>query len=562
MGKPLMLLIRDGWGIAPPGPGNAVRLARTPNMDALLSKYPNCVIKTSGEAVGVREGGQGSSEVGHLNMGAGRVVEQEILRVDKLIASGQLGREPLLQQAIENCRRNGSAFHIMGLVQDEGVHATQEHLYALLRIAAEAGLKKVFVHFFGDGRDTPPRSALRYLEQLEEQFRSLGVGQVATVMGRYYAMDRARNWDRIQRAYDALLFGKGLKCRSARAAIEEAYERADAEKKRRQETGATSEAPLETDEFIQPTIMVGEEGEPVGLIRPGDSVIHSNYRQDRAIQLSKAFVEDDFKEWDRGARPDVFYAGLTRYYDEFRFGILPPMNMKNLLGEVLAERGLWQLRISEYQKFRHVTSFFNGKRIEPYPGEDRILVDSITIPEDQKPEMSAYEVAQLAVVAVSEGISAARETAAAMDGVTMTPPDSPALDAERGTDTYDVIMLNFANCDMVGHTGSLEAAIKAVEIVDECLGKVVDAVLARDGVVMVTSDHGNAEQMIDPETGKRHTAHTTNDVELVLCGNNLDGVQLRSVGILSDIAPTMLELLGIPQPEEMTAASLLEPGTA
>jgi len=574
MGKPLVLLVRDGWGRAPAGPGNAVTLARTPTMDRLLSTYPKCMLECSGEAVGVRKGAQGSSEVGHLNMGAGRIVEQEILRVDRLIASGQLAREPLLVKALGNCKQHNSSLHLMGLVQDQGVHATEEHLYALLRVAKDAGLTKVYVHFFADGRDTPPRSALIYLARLEEQFRQIGVGQVATVMGRYYGMDRGNNWDRTKRAYDAMVHGIGLRARSAEAAIQEAYARADAEIAKRgeaakEEAGAACAANsedkeaepqevLETDEFVQPTIIAGDDGQPLAQIRDNDSVIHFNYRQDRAIQMTRAFVEEDFKGFVRDPRPKICYVGLTRYYDEFENAIIPPMNMKNLLGEVLSRRGLWQLRISEYQKYRHVTSFFNGKRVKANPGEDRVQVASITIPEDQKPEMSAYEVTDLVLVAVSAGIAAVREKAKNTEGVTTAPAESPALPADRGKDTYDVIVLNYANCDMVGHTGSLEAAIKAVETVDTCVGRVVEAVLARDGTVLVTSDHGNAEQMIDPETGAPHTAHTTNDVDFVFVRSDVGGVRLRPLGILSDIAVTMLQLLNIPVPPEMTAKSLLE----
>jgi 2,3-bisphosphoglycerate-independent phosphoglycerate mutase len=557
MNRPLLLLVRDGWGLAPPGPGNAVTLARTPRVTDLKRRYPWCTLTPSGEAVGLRAGSQGSSEVGHLNMGAGRIVEQELLRVDKLIRSGELFSHPRLVALAENCRRRQSAFHLMGLVQDQGVHATEDHLYALVGFARRQGLKQVYVHFFADGRDTPPRSALVYLERLERQFREYGVGQVASVMGRYYGMDRGENWDRTQRAYDALTKGVGLRAPSAKAAIEQAYARADAELARRaQHQNQEEDTPVETDEFIQPTLITGAGREPVALIRPGDSVLHFNYRQDRAIQLTKAFVERDFSAFDRGPRLDLCYAGLTRYYDEFDQEVVPPMNMTNLLGEVLGRHGLRQLRISEYQKFRHVTSFFNGKRIEPFPLEDDIQVPSITIPEDQKPEMSAYAVTDLVVTAVREGIAAVRAKAEALDGAALHVDPAP-LDAARAADTYDVIVLNFANCDMVGHTGVLKAAVKAVETVDECTGRVVDAVLARGGAVIVTADHGNAEQMINPETGGTETAHTTGDVECILVSDELKGARLREHGILANIAPTILQLLGLPIPPEMTAQSLL-----
>ena len=434
------------------------------------------------------------------------------------------------------------------------------------------GLEKVHVHFFADGRDTPPRSALVYLERLEKKFAEFGTGQVASVMGRYYGMDRGKNWERTRKAYEALVYGKGHRARSAREAIEAAYARADAElARRKQHPGEEIDEPVETDEFIQPTLIVGSDGQPIALIRPGDSVIHFNYRQDRAIQLTQAFVEEDFTAFDRGPRLDICYLGLTRYYDEFDREIVPPMNMANLLGEVLSRRGLWQLRISEYQKFRHVTSFFNGKRIEPFPMEDRIQVPSITIPEDQKPQMSACEVTELALCAVSEGIAAVRRRAAEMRLRIQTkeapegelkPCDlhfdtSSPLPDQRAADTYDFIVLNFANCDMVGHTGVLEAAVKAVETVDECTGRVVDAVLARGGTVIVTADHGNAEQMLD-EDGKPHTAHTTNDVECILVSPRGKEVRLREEGILADIAPTVLELMGLTAPPEMTARSLLD----
>ena len=557
MKRPLMLLVRDGWGLAAPGKGNAVTLARTPRVTDLKRRFPWCTLTPSGEAVGLRAGSQGSSEVGHLNMGAGRIVEQELLRVDRLIRTGELFTHPRLVALADNCRKRRSAFHLMGLVQDQGVHATEDHLYALLEFAKRQGLTEVYVHFFGDGRDTPPRSALVYLERLENKFAELGVGRVASVMGRYYGMDRGENWDRTKKAYEALTQGVGLRAASATAAIEAAYARADAELARRaQHPGEEEDTPVETDEFIRPTLIAGPGGKPLALIRPGDSVVHFNYRQDRAIQLTKAFVEKDFTAFNRGPRLAIAYAGLTRYYDEFDQEIVPPMSMTNLLGEVLGRHGLRQLRISEYQKFRHVTSFFNGKRIEPFPLEDDVQVPSITIPEDQKPEMSAYPVTDLVVCAVKEGIAAVRVKAGTVEGATMH-VDAAPLAPDRAADTYDVIVLNFANCDMVGHTGVLAAAIKAVEVVDECTGKVVDAVLARGGTVIVTADHGNAEEMINPETGAPETAHTTGDVECILASAEFTNLKLRPHGILSDIAPTMLALLGLPIPPEMTARTLI-----
>ena len=548
MNKPLMLLIRDGWGIGTGTQGNAIAAAKTPCTDSLLSKYPNCTLQASGQGVGVRPGSQGSSEVGHLNMGAGRIVEQEILRVDNLIRTGELFENPLFVKAVEKCKTEGKKFHLMGLVQDEGVHAMHEHLFAFLKVLGKAGVKDVCVHFFGDGRDTPPQSALTYLDELESKIAEYKVGRVATVMGRYWPMDRAENWNRTEKAYRAMVNGEGLTARSAREAIKEAYKRAEKQR-------LTGDDIIETDEFISPTVIVDESDKPVGLIEPGDAVLHFNYRQDRALQMTKAFVEDDFTEFNRGARLDINYMGLTRYYDEFEFGLAAPMNMSHLLGEVLANNNLTQLRIAEFQKFRHVTSFFNGKIIEPFAGEDRIQVDSITIPENQKPEMSAYEVTELVLTAVTDGISAVRKKAQTTEGVTL---ELSAGDKGGSDDTYDVIVLNYANCDMVGHTGVFDAAVKAVETVDECTGKVIDAVLARDGILLVTADHGNAEKMLDPKTGNPHTAHTTLNVEFILVSNNADRYKLTESGILADVAPTMLQLLDIEKPAEMTAKSLIK----
>jgi 2,3-bisphosphoglycerate-independent phosphoglycerate mutase len=556
MQKPIVLIVRDGWGIGRDYAGNAVRLAHPPVLTHLLATYPHTVLGAAGRDVGLRAGYQGSSEVGHLNMGAGRIVEQEIVRVDKLIESGELFRHPALLGATEQCATRGAALHLLGLVQDQGVHATEEHLYALLDLARRAGLKKIFVHFFSDGRDTPPRSALVYLERLKRKIAELGVGQVASVMGRYYAMDRALNWERTQRAYDALVHGKGLHAPSAQAAIEQAYARADQVLAARAAGAADENLLVETDEFIQPTLVTDSGGAPLATIRPGDAVIHFNFRQDRTIQLTRAFVEERFDGFARGPRLDVCYRGLTRYYDEFAGAVVPPMNMEQLVGEVVSSAGLWQLRIAEYQKFRHVTSFFNGKRIQAYPGEDRILVPSVTVTEDRQPEMSAYPVTDLAVTAIRDGVAAARTRAGASAACTLDVEPSRALPVERGTDTYDLIVLNYANCDMVGHTGVLPAAIRAVQVTDECVGQVVEATRARGGIAIVTSDHGNVEQMLDPDTGAVQTAHTINDVDCIYVNDAELGRALRARGVLADIGPTLLECLGLPIPSPMTATSL------
>jgi 2,3-bisphosphoglycerate-independent phosphoglycerate mutase len=503
--------------------------------------------------VGVRDGIQGSSEVGHLNIGAGRIVEQEIVRVDKLIASPDFHANPSLNAALAHCRAHGSRLHLMGLVQDQGVHATDEHLHALLEFCAHHRFDRVFVHFFADGRDTPPQSALHYLDRLEKKFAEVGLGQVATVSGRYYAMDRDRQWDRTRRAWEAMVHGVGLRSASAREAIEAAYRRKLSASVA--VDPATVPVDIETDEFIQPTIIARPGDEPDGLIRAGDAVIHFNYRQDRAIQLTHAFVDEQLEEsgWRRGPRVPVFYLGLTRYYDEFERYVIPPMNMASILGEVLSARGLWQLRLSESQKFRHVTSFFNSKRTAPFPREDWIQVKSVTVREDEKPEMRAVAVTEFAETALRSGIRAVRDLAGRTENVTVKFHESGPGPDER----YAVIVMNYANPDMVGHTGNFAAAVKAVEVVDECIGRVVAAAKTAGGAVLVTSDHGNVEQMIDPITRAPQTAHTSFDVEFVLAADAMRGRRLRPVGVLADVAPTMLELLAIPVPAEMTARTLL-----
>ncbi len=521
--------------------------------DRLLATFPRSRLKAAGMAVGARDGIPGSSEVGHLNMGAGRVVDQEIVRVDKLIASPDFYANPKLLAALDHCRSHGSRLHLLGLVQDQGVHATEDHLFALLDFCAHHGFDRVFVHFFADGRDSPPQSALTYLERLEKKLGELGVGRVASVMGRFYAMDRDRCWERTKRAYDALVHGVGLRGPSVREAIEAAYRRRLSESLPVAADSTVKD--VETDEFIQPTLITGPGGAPLATIAAGDAVIHFNYRQDRAIQLTKALVEERLEEegFHRGPRLPVFYLGLTRYYDEFQGYLVPPMNMARLLGEVLAEAGLWQLRLAESTKYRHVTSFFNGKRLAPYPLEDRIQVRSLKAREDETPEMRAAAVTAFATTAIREGIGATRALAARTGDVTVEfDAETPAAGAR-----YDVIVMNYANPDMVGHTGSLPAAIKAVEVVDACIGEVVAATHAAGGCALITSDHGNVEQMVDPLTGAPQTAHTSYDVDFILACPDLQGARLRPTGVLADVAPTMLDLLGLPIPPEMTAHSLL-----
>ncbi len=513
MKKTVVLIIRDGWGISKDPRGNAIMRAKTPRCDALRERYPSCILKASGLEVGLPEGYQGSSEVGHLNIGAGRIVEQELKRVNDAIEDGSLFSSPSFRKAIQNAKKNNSTLHLMGLVQDEGVHAHQEHLFAIMKEANRCGIRDVCIHFFADGRDTPPRSALGFLKALNEKIGEYG-GMIATLMGRYYAMDRGKVWELTTRAYDALTRAEGIRVKTAEDAIERAY--------REDKCPDGSEM---SDEYIPPAII----GDFAG-IKDGDSVIHFNYRQDRAIQLTQAFVEDDYpgKRWKR---LDIAYVGLTKYYDSFVFNLLGELSkggqMRELLGEVISKAGLRQLRISETQKFRHVTSFFNGKLIKPFKDEERIEIKSRYDPGSfaEHPQMNAYEVAE-------------------------------AVIDEINSRKYDFILLNFANCDMVGHTGNFSSAVRAVEVVDECVGRVVEAVISTGGIALVTADHGNAEEMLD-STRQVKTSHTMNPVEFIYIASDYGSAGLRD-GILSDIAPTVLELLGIPKPGDMTSTSLIK----
>ena len=558
MVKPLILIIRDGWAIGDPNDSsNAVARANTPNIDSYKKNYPNTRLGCAGEDVGLPAGSQGSSEVGHLNFGAGRIVEQEQVRIDKLIRSGKFFLEPVLLDAMKKSRESGAALHIMGLVQDQGVHAIDRHLFALVEMAAKNGLKKVYVHAFTDGRDTPPRSAKVYLAKAEKEIARIGVGEIASVTGRYYSMDRDRNWDRVEKAYRALVYGEGYRAASAQEAVDQAYARADEVLSEAHASGSDVHGVIETDEFIKPTLVAPPGGKP-HTINEGDSVIFFNYRQDRAIELTKAFVEDRFEGFNRPKKLDITFAGLTRYYDEFENYVIPPMNMSKLLGEILSQAGLWQLRTSETQKFAHVTSFFNGKKQEPFPGEERLLIDSPKVPENEKPEMSAPAVGDFCVTAVRDGIAAVRRKAEADRAAHIYPQGGFRETPERLAETYDVIVMNFVNGDMVGHTGDFAAAVVAVETVDRAVGLVVTAALAKGGTVMITADHGNCEQMIDHTTGKVMTSHTLNDVEFILVSEELKNAKLRPRGTLADVAPTMLSILGIAQPREMTGVNLIK----
>lgn len=510
--KPVVLMILDGYGLNDKTEGNAVALAKTPVMDSLMKEYPYVRGNASGMAVGLPEGQMGNSEVGHLNMGAGRIVYQELTRITKEIQDGDFFKNPALLSAVENCKKNDSALHLMGLLSDGGVHSHNTHLYGLLELAKQQGLTKVFVHCFLDGRDTPPASGKSYAEQLTAEMEKIDVGRIASVAGRYYAMDRDNNYDRVKLAYDALTEGKGLTAACPLCGIQESYDRD------------------ETDEFVKPTVVV-ENGAPIGLVQDGDSVVFFNFRPDRAREITRAFCDDDFKGFER-VRKNVTFVCFSDYDPTIpnKEVAFHKIAVTNTFGEWLAANGMKQARIAETEKYAHVTFFFNGGVEQPNEGEDRILVNSPkeVATYDLKPEMSAPQVCEKLTTAIRSG-------------------------------EYDVIIINFANPDMVGHTGVIPAAIKAVETVDECVGKAVAAVKEMDGVLFICADHGNAEQMIDYVTGQPHTAHTTNQVPFILV-NADPSYKLREGGCLADIVPTLIEVMGKEQPAEMTGKSLLIKG--
>ena len=502
--KPLMLMILDGWGINPcDNQINAIKNAAPKEYLELLAKYPHSQLKASGEAVGLPEGQMGNSEVGHLNIGAGRVIYQPLVKITKDIRDGEFFEIPVLKEAFEYAKENNTAIHFAGLVSDGGVHSHIDHIYGLLQMAKNYGLTKVYLHAFLDGRDTPPSSAVNFLAQVEAKMAEIGVGKIATISGRYYAMDRDKNYDRTKIAYDNMTLGNGIEASSADEAIKASY------------------AAGVTDEFVKPTVIDKE-----GLVKSGDVLINFNFRPDRARQITRAFNDKEFTFFDRNIDPIKVYC--MRQYDST---IDAPVIYKddeivNTFGEVISKAGLTQLRTAETEKYAHVTFFFNGGVESQYPGEDRKLVASPKVATyDLKPEMSAYEVTEGAKEALISG-------------------------------KYDVVILNFANPDMVGHTGVLEAAVKAIKAVDECVKVLVDTVLSLDGSVLITADHGNAELMVDPETNAPFTAHTTNEVPFIYVSNHTEGVTLKD-GKLADIAPTMLNILGIEQPKEMTGENLI-----
>lgn len=514
--RPVVLIIRDGWGISEDKEGNAVLAADTPNIDRYKKEYPWTRLECSGEAVGLPEGYQGSSEVGHLNIGAGRIVVQELKRIDDGLSTGELFKSPKWISMVERWKTASSRLHLLGLLQDEGVHAHQEHLFKIMRRAREDYPEgEIVIHPFLDGRDTAPRSTLEYFAKLEPVMAEVGRCSVGTVMGRYYAMDRSQNWRLTDMAYDCIVSAKGRPFTTAREAIESAYEQ-----------DKTPDGEPMFDEYVAPCVMAGYDG-----VHDGDCVLHTNYRQDRAIQLALAFSSDDYLG-QRQRVPKITFLGLTRYFDEFTEFMMGAMGgdgaMDELLGEVVSKAGLRQLRLAETQKFRHVTSFFNGKSTTPYPGEDQVDVPSRFDPASfgSHPEMEAYNVTE----AVLERLK-----------------DNP----------YAFVVINFANGDMVGHTGLFEAARQAIGIVDECVGRITERCLELDAHVLITADHGNSEQMLDLETGMTKTSHTLNPVELIYVARDANEHRLAPSGKLSDIAPTVLKLLGLAIPQPMTADVLL-----
>ena len=506
--KLMMLMILDGFGINEKEQGNAVKLAKKPNIDKLLKTCPTTTIYTSGLKVGLPEGQMGNSEVGHTNIGAGRIVYQELTKITKSIEDGDFFGNQALNRAIENCKKYNSNLHVMGLLSDGGVHSHERHLYAILELAKRKDFDNVYVHCFMDGRDTPPTSGEAYITKLEEKIKEKGVGKIASISGRFYAMDRDKRWQRIEKAYNAMVKGEGIKSTSALQAVESSYQKEV------------------FDEFIEPTVICNQD-EPVATIGEHDSVIFFNFRPDRAREITRTLVDDSFTEFETKKNLGLYFVCMTPY-DE----TLPNVDiafkkeaLTNTFGEYISKKGLTQLRIAETEKYAHVTFFFNGGEEKQYPGEDRILVPSPKVETyDMQPEMSAEEVTNKVVDAIN-------------------------------SKKYDCIILNYANPDMVGHTGNLDAAIKAVETIDGCVARVVEAVNNQNGMILITADHGNCEQMRDYKTGEPHTSHTTNPVPLILVGK--DDVKLKE-GKLADLAPTMLDLMGLDKPAEMTGESIIQ----
>ncbi|MGE5675882.1 MAG: 2,3-bisphosphoglycerate-independent phosphoglycerate mutase [Mycobacterium leprae] len=506
--RPVALIVLDGFGLNPNPKANAIMMARHPNFDRYWNRYPHTTLTSCGEAVGLMEGQMGDSNVGHLNLGAGRIVYQTLVRINRAVRDGSFFTLPAWQEALNRAKAEGSALHLMGLLSDGGVHSHVDHLYALIDMAKNAGVKRLFVHAFLDGRDVPPRSALEWIKPLQEKLAASGIGQIATVSGRYYAMDRDKRWDRVEKAFLALTQGQGESASSGAEAVEKAYERG------------------ENDEFVLPTVIEGVGGQ----IKPEHGVIFFNFRTDRARELTRALHETAF---DGFARPEGFkpvdLVTMTEYDQTFKdiAVAFEPEFVDRPMGQVISEAGLRQLRIAETEKYPHVTYFFNGGEEKVFPGEERVMIPSPKVATyDLKPEMSAYEVAAEATKWIN-------------------------------ADKLDFMVLNFANSDMVGHTGVIEAAVKAVEAVDTCLGQVIDAIVAKGGAAIVLADHGNSDQMVDYETGAPHTNHTLYPVPCILVDEQRLGAKLREGGVLANASPTLLDVIGLPQPAQMTADSLI-----
>jgi 2,3-bisphosphoglycerate-independent phosphoglycerate mutase len=507
--KPVVLMVLDGYGLNDKVEGNAIAQAATPVMDKLMAECPFVKGEASGLSVGLPDGQMGNSEVGHMNIGAGRIIYQDLTRITKAIEDGDFFENEAMLQAIENCKKNGADLHLWGLLSDGGVHSHNTHLYGILELCKKQGLENVYVHPFLDGRDTPPASGKDYVAQLVDKMKEIGVGKVASLSGRYYAMDRDNRWDRVEKAYSALVYGEGETATDPVQAMADSY------------------AKDVTDEFVLPTVIM-ENGKPVATVKENDSVIFFNFRPDRAREITRAFCDDDFTGFERrNGRIPVTYVCFKDYDESIpnKLVAFKKQSIENTFGEYLAKMGKKQLRLAETEKYAHVTFFFNGGVEEPNKDEDRTLVKSPSVATyDLQPEMSAPEVGE-------------------------------KLDAAITSGEYDVIIINFANPDMVGHTGVIPAAVKAVERVDACVGSAVEAVKKVDGVLFICADHGNAEKMIDYETGNPHTAHTTNPVPFILV--NYGDVKLREGGCLADIAPTLLDIMELPQPTEMTGKSLI-----
>ncbi|AGX06163.1 MULTISPECIES: 2,3-bisphosphoglycerate-independent phosphoglycerate mutase [Bacillaceae] len=507
--SPVALIILDGFALRGERMGNAVAQANKPNFERYWNKYPHSTLQASGEAVGLPEGQMGNSEVGHLNIGAGRIVYQSLTRVNVAIREGEFEKNQTFLDAINHAKENDKALHLFGLLSDGGVHSHIHHLYALLKLAADEGLKKVYIHGFLDGRDVGPKTAEKYIKEAQEKIKEYGVGEFATISGRYYSMDRDKRWDRVEKSYRAMVYGDGPSYSDPLDLVEDNYKNGI------------------FDEFVIPSVITRENGEPVATIEDNDSVIFYNFRPDRAIQISNTFTNKDFRSFDRGpGHPQNLHFVCFTHFSETVDGYVAfkPNNLDNTVGEVLAQNNLKQLRIAETEKYPHVTFFMSGGREEKFPGEERILINSPKVATyDLQPEMSAYEV-------------------------------TDALVKEIEADNFDAIILNFANPDMVGHSGMLEPTVKAIETVDECLGRIVDLIIQKGGHAIITADHGNADEVVTLE-GNPMTAHTTNPVPVIV---TKEGDELREDGILADLAPTMLDLLGVEKPVEMTGTTILK----